>query len=194
MCRAQFLNQRRKPRLQESSDFLASALRSLRASASAGSVQAELFGAPAATTKSWPAGATQQLICIAVESLTALLPEVHYLQPADSLGNYMAQEKLRSIAIDTAESPLPQQGLELLWLAFESADGLLIGRDAGGAAELLARLGLVTVSPQKHHRRLVQITSDGRVTLATRKRHRRAIMHAQNKRAVEDAIRRAPKA
>ena len=94
----------------------------------------------------------------------------------------MAQEKLRSIAIDTAESPLPQQALELLWLAFESADGLLVGRDAGGAAELLARLGLVTVSPQKHHRRLVQITSDGRVTLATRKRHRRAIMHAQNKR------------
>ena len=106
----------------------------------------------------------------------------------------MAQEKLRSIAIDTAESPLPQQALELLWLAFESADGLLVGRDAGGASELLARLGLVTVSPQKHHRRLVQITSDGRVTLATRKRHRRAIMHAQNKRAVEDAIRRTPKA
>jgi hypothetical protein len=30
------------------------------ASGSAGSVQAELFGAPAATTKSWPAGASQQ--------------------------------------------------------------------------------------------------------------------------------------
>ena len=111
-----------------------------------------------------------------------------------SLGNYMAQEKLRPIAIDTAESPLPQQALELLWLAFESTDGLLVGPDAGGAAELLARLRLVTVSPQKHHRRLVRITSDGRVTLATRKRHGRAIMHAQNKRAVEDAIRRAPKA
>ena len=69
--------------------------------------------------------------------LTALLPEVHYLQPADLLGNYMAQEKLRSIAIDTAESPLPQRAFELLWLAFESADGLLVGRDAGGAAELL---------------------------------------------------------
>ena len=37
----------------------------------------------------------------------------------------MAQEKLRPIAIDTAESPLPQQALELLWLAFESTDGLL---------------------------------------------------------------------
>src|SRR4029077_16054473 len=57
-----------------------------------------------------------------------------------SLGNYMAQEKLRPIPIDTTERSLPQQALELLWPAFESTDGLLVGPDAGGAAELLARL------------------------------------------------------
>ena len=99
-----------------------------------------------------------------------------------------ARNQLRSTAIDAAESPLPDQALGLLWLALENADGLLVGRDAGGAVELLSRLGLVTVSPQKHGRRLVEITSNGHATLAARKRHRRAIMHAQNKRAVEDDL------
>ena len=44
-----------------------------------------------------------------------------------------ARNQLRSTAIDTAESPLPDQALGLLWLTLENADGLLVGRDAGGA-------------------------------------------------------------